>query len=407
MKKSTHWPSTVLFVFFLIAGLTLIGIAALLGMSGIASLVTRDAYSALSMLKFAAGAFLMASLLAPAVYLAYQRMNGITNGKNSSRQQIWPHWVTLLFVILWPTSIVIGQQAANAPEWGWMVLPTANLLAATLPLALLASFALRGVESGPAWRSWGIFGIGLTAMPLLAFLAEIILFALFIACILVYIGITPGAVAIVRDLAENIRAFLGNEAAIDATYSVLTNPLTLLAALLVIAVCIPIVEELLKPLGIWLFADHISSPGEGFALGILSGTAYAIFETLGASSQMGAEWTWLITARVGTGLLHILTTGLTSWGLALAWHEGRYFRLAGLFTLSVLLHATWNALSILNVFSALMENIPGATEWLLHVAKPAVYALGLQAGVMLILLGVVNRLVRKKQATVPMQESPK
>jgi hypothetical protein len=66
----------------------------------------------------------------------------------------------------------------------------------------------------------------------------------------------------------------------------------------------------------------------------------------------------VVLARVGTGAVHIFTTSLVGWGLASAWSQGRYLRLALAFALAVGLHGLWNGLTIFTVGSQI-STIPG------------------------------------------------
>jgi hypothetical protein len=331
-------------------------------------------------------------------------MNGMeTAGQGAQRP--WLRWTMSAMAILWPLSLAGGYWAAKNLEWGWPLLPIVNLLASGLPIAFFTALALNRLRVGPAWRAWSVFGLGITAGPLLLIAAEVMLFSFIFALFLLYVGLTPGMVAAIQQLSEQIQIISDEESLLRLLAPILTSPSTLLIALFALAIGVPIIEELLKPIGVWLFADHILSPEEGFALGILGGAAYALFETLGASAQFGTEWASLTAARSGTGLLHILTTGLTSWALVSAWREHRYWRLAGIFTLSVMLHAAWNTISVLSALGGLVDGLPGSPEWLSRAAQSTPYALGMHAGIMLILLGLVKRRLTADQAAGPRGET--
>jgi hypothetical protein len=127
------------------------------------------------------------------------------------------------------------------------------------------------------------------------------------------------------------------------------RPATLLAVLFVAAGIVPLIEETLKPIGLWLLAGRCLTPAEGFTGGILSGAGFALFENLGNASIGGEGWSTLVTVRISTVLLHVLTTGLTGWALASAWSEKRYLRLGLAFAISVVLHGLWNGMAVLSV----------------------------------------------------------
>ena len=403
VNSSTHWPSMLTFITCLIGAILMLSLGGLLIFSGLMTLIDKGYEVALSALMMAVNTLFMALLLVPGAYLSYKRMSGIAT--NPGIQRPWLRWTTLGMVFIWPLSLASGYWAINNLQRGWLLMPFVNLLASGLPIAFFTAIALNHVEVGPRWRVWSVFGLGMTIGPLLLIIAEVILFSLLFALLLLYVGLTPGMLTAIQQLGSQLESAIDEEGFLRLLEPILTHPSTLLGTLFALAVGVPIIEELLKPIGVWLFADYILSPSEGFALGALSGAAYALFETLGASTQFGTEWASLVVGRSGTSLLHILTTGLTSWALVSAWREHKYLRLAGIFTLSVLLHAIWNSISVLNAFGWLMDSVPGSPEWLSGAAHSAIYALGIQAGMMFALLGLVKRRLTTRPPTGPQNET--
>jgi hypothetical protein len=90
------------------------------------------------------------------------------------------------------------------------------------------------------------------------------------------------------------------------------------------------------------------------------------------SSNAGSEWVSLVVARVGTGVVHILTSGLSGWALALTWRNHRrhglaaYIRLGLVYLLAVLIHGLWNGFTVAMVFASLLQSL-GETGWSLLV----------------------------------------
>jgi hypothetical protein len=167
------------------------------------------------------------------------------------------------------------------------------------------------------------------------------------------------------------------------------------------AVIVPLIEEALKPAGVWLLAGRRLTPAAGFAAGVLSGTGYALIESLLLSSGSGEDWAFLVFARIGTGTIHILTTGLVGWALALAWGENRYLRLGAVYLLAVSIHGLWNSLTLVTAFTNLT---PAHTQLLSNssiarLSQFAPYALVGIAGVSFLALIVCNRLL-SRPATV-------
>lgn len=163
-----------------------------------------------------------------------------------------------------------------------------------------------------------------------------------------------------------------------------------------VSVLVPLIEEALKPIGVWLMADRLQTPADGFAMGILSGAGYALFENLGISVSTGTEWAQILTARIGTSLVHVLSTGLVGWALVSAWRERKFLRLGGIFALAIFLHGTWNALSILSTGNALLAPLAENPTSALSASMASYVGMGLLVIIMLILLVIANRNLRPR-----------
>jgi hypothetical protein len=184
-----------------------------------------------------------------------------------------------------------------------------------------------------------------------------------------------------------------SEAARALVFPLLMRPGVLISALIYVAVLVPAAEEIVKPLGVWLFARQLDSPAQGFALGALSGAGYALIETVGVSGQQTAEWASLLLSRIGTGLLHITTSALMGAAIVLAWRERRFLRLVGTYILAVLLHGLWNAFAILFTFSSLAEFFDQPSD--LSRFQPAILiAMAILATALFLILAASHRNVR-------------
>jgi hypothetical protein len=190
----------------------------------------------------------------------------------------------------------------------------------------------------------------------------------------------------------------------------LQNPLLILAGLAVGAALIPLLEELLKPLGVWLLAGRGLTPSEGFTFGMISGAAFAVLESLGyLASPLGSGWLSVVIGRMGTGILHVTTAGLTGWALACAWSERRYLRLALAYLLAVLLHAVWNSFGLLMGVGTLLSSATNpVAAAAVTLSKIAPFALAILAVTMLVgLLSFKRRLTEDPaQPETPLNLTP-
>jgi hypothetical protein len=149
-----------------------------------------------------------------------------------------------------------------------------------------------------------------------------------------------------------------------------------------ISVLVPLVEESLKPIGVWFLAGQKITPAMGFGYGVISGAGFGLFENLGNTSAGGDTWALLAATRITTLLLHCFTAGLVGWALASAWSQRRYLRLGVAFAIAVLIHGLWNGMAILSLASSLPDMV--------NISIPTSYQrLGSLADVGVIVLGVL------------------
>jgi hypothetical protein len=162
---------------------------------------------------------------------------------------------------------------------------------------------------------------------------------------------------------------------------------------------VPLIEEVFKPVGVWLLIGRRWRPAAGFAAGALSGAGYALFESLALSSR-GIEWATLATARMGTGVIHIFTAALTGWGLVMAWERRRFVTLGLAYLAAVLIHGLWNGLTLFSTYAALakMQTFPLEMPRLVRLGSVAPYGLVALAVVALFSLLWANRALARSLA---------
>jgi hypothetical protein len=263
---------------------------------------------------------------------------------------------------------------------------------------------IRNVPLGTHWQSWNVFGLAMTLAPLILVVLEI--FALIFILVIAFAVMLsePGIQAEMQRLAVQMAGLdPQSDAAQELLAPYLVKPGVIAGAVLYFAVIVPLLEELLKPLGVWFFARQLTGPAQGFALGALSGAAYGLIETLGVSAQT-ADWASLLFTRIGTGTLHITTSGLMGAAIFYAIRERRYLRLLGMYALSVSLHGLWNALAILSAFGTLSE-LFGVQTVLREWTTPVNVALAIFTGILGGILVWSNRKM-KMTLRMPVAQAP-
>ena len=295
-------------------------------------------------------------------------------------------WQILLIVILASFAILIGSWVGNLETVNLLVLPFLTIPAVVLPLAILLTLGTRDLPMGARWQFWSVLGLGMTLTPFLLFVLEIVTGILFFVGIIAYVSTQPELLYRLQALAQQILV-LGpqSETARDLILPWLTKPGVIFTVLLYTAIFVPAIEELFKPLGVWLLGNKLDSPAQGFALGALSGAGYALIETIGVSGQ-GGEWASLLFTRIGTGLLHITTSALMGAAIVLALRQRRYLRLFGTYVIAIALHGLWNASAMLYTFSEI-ANLRNQADRLSAIQPISVGALSiLSLGLFAILL---------------------
>ncbi|HTX78823.1 MAG TPA: PrsW family glutamic-type intramembrane protease [Longilinea sp.] len=398
LKHTTHVPS-ILQLILSGFGIAICGLAALLLFAAgfinwAATGSTRD-----SGLLFSSGwvALLIFVLVLPSIIYAIVRLARWTLPSITIKNR---YLIAAAGLILWPIILYVGNDLALADNAG-ILLPFLQLFAVGLPIWWLLETGQRGLSTGSSQRTWGMVSFSLLVSPLMALVIEAI--AMVIVAILVFVLIGAQQPELFDELGFLIAQ---NSNGLDPTIldqtsrQLLSQPGVILALLVLFSGIAPMVEELIKPLALWVIAPRRPTPAQGFVCGLICGAAFALLESLGiASSSTGDVWLLNMLQRSGTGLLHVTTCGLMGWGLASAWSEQKYLRTGLAFCGAVLLHGTWNAFGLLMGFipyvgQSVSSQLPAAA-WM---SQAAPFALGILAFTALFILFYLNRQLRREQS---------
>jgi hypothetical protein len=332
------------------------------------------------------GGFLM---LPSAVYSLLHLMGRPVTTSIILKGAVLPAAAILVLVL----ALLLGNWVSGSNRVSWLLLPPLHILAVAMPVFLLIYLAVRDIPLGTPQRAWGVFAVGAFLGPFIIFILETLAVVLVIIGFAGWISTQPALLSQFTDLA---RQFQGTRPSPDEVQRLLmpllANRVTLFLIFMFAAVIVPLIEEALKPIGVWLLVGSNMTPVAGFTAGILSGAGYALVESLALTS--GADgWASVVIARMGTAIIHIFTTGMIGWALALAWTQGRYLRLGGTYLVNVTIHGLWNGLTLLIAFAAIPETrsqlpVPNALDTVVTLAP---YGLIILAVLGFIGLIVVNR----------------
>jgi hypothetical protein len=282
-----------------------------------------------------------------------------------------------LLVLMLPLLLGIGYFASQNEFLTWIVLPPIHVLTIGVAILWLVNLGNRGLPTGSIQHLWGIFGAGMVAAPFLSVLFEfvVILGAGIIG--IAYLGRNPAFSAELNYLYERfmLNPNLPLDTILETMQPYFLQPVVIYGALAVVALLVPLIEEFFKPIGVWLLAGRNPTPPQGFTAGVLSGAGFALFENITLSASSGEEWSLIMVSRLGTSIIHILTTGLTGWAIAWAWREKRYLRLGVTYLIAVAIHALWNGLAILSLIPGVFPDPVELPEIIVRIGSISPFGL--------------------------------
>jgi RsiW-degrading membrane proteinase PrsW (M82 family) len=307
-------------------------------------------------------------------------------------------------MLAWPFAIGAGALISRTGTLDWLFLPPLQILAVGLPLWWLVEFGRRGLMDGGPQRSWGVLSAGLLVSPAVATVVELVAIGLVALVFVIWLASQPGAAQQMSLLAQRLsNAGSDPEVLLRILRPLAMTPSVLISIILVTSGLVPLIEELVKPLGLWVLVGKKLTPAQGFLFGLLSGAAFALLESLGTiASPSGQDWLPVILGRTGTGLLHTVSTGLMGWGLASTWQDGHYLRLAGTYLLAAGLHGLWNLFGVLLALPALFgtASVTGLAAVFLRLGEIAPYVLVVLAIMLFLILRGSNRRLRAESGKI-------
>ena len=324
-------------------------------------------------------------------------------GRPGPRWQLKEGWrLSSIALGFWLLDLAAASLLSLHPNGlSQLLMPLFSLLAVGIPIWWLIELGRRGLRTTPL-RTWGTVSASLMGTVPLVIFVELVGFVFLGIFILIWlVGQSPDLLTQIEQLSQSIaNGNVGPDALLSTLQPYLEQPGVVLAGLLVLAVITPLVEEFFKPLALWFIPGRRLTEAEGFTLGMVAGGIFALLETLGslsALSQRSELWLALVLTRTGTGLLHITCSGLTGWGLAAAWGNRRYLKLAGLYLLAVAIHGTWNFLAQL----ISLEGFMPASSALSFIGRAAPFLMAALAVVIFIALVRINHHLRSQQPEEP------
>lgn len=258
-------------------------------------------------------------------------------------------------ILAWPVLVLLGWWITSQEGLAVFLLGPINVLVAGLPILWIFNAAQSGLSGGSHMRKWRIFGFSITLLPILVILVELLAIVFLGGMGLAYVGIRTAAdPQIEREISYLVNQFMIYGEDLDALIlflkPLILQPSIIYWALAIFGGVLPIIEEVIKPLVLWTLAGRKITPQEGFVGGLLCGAGFALMENVFyfTTVLLAEEWLFMAIGRAGTGVLHMLASGLVGWGLAAAWGKRKWVFLALTTLGAFILHGVWNILAVLS-----------------------------------------------------------
>lgn len=395
IEKKTHTPSLLQFIFNALFLLGAWSIAVSIGLFGVLEIASnyQEGNPDPSMFSIAAAMFTIGLAFIPSIIYSWKRMRG--QAVRDRALVLSPFWG--IFLALWPLLVYVGYVIPDGSYTRLLLLPVIHSLSVIAPIFGLLWLGSNRLNSSSHQRNAGFLSTGVMLGTNLSMIAETLLLVIGFILLVIVLVAAPDLGQQLTDLSDRINAAnMDPEAILQIIQPYITSPIVIVIILGFISVVTPLIEEICKPLGLWFFAKRGLTPTDGFIGGMLSGAAFTLVETLfnGIQNQPDA-WLLVITMRVGTGALHIFSSGLMGYSMAKAWCTRNYWHLLGGYLISVSLHGLWNAFAIL--LSITQAVPPEQGSYLEVLGKVSPYGMAVLAILFISGLTFFNRRLRAEQ----------
>ena len=336
----------------------------------------------------------MTILILPGLILSIlQLFKSPTQNKLSNKNtMLLPNLLLVGWVLVMTSAYFITQNAAIS-RW---LLPILQIPAVLIPIFWLYRLSIRNQAPRTPERNWSILGLNLTLQPILIIVLEL----LFLVLILFFAGLwIIQRPELVEELSTQTTQLIATNFNPDTVNRIiepyLKNPLILFTILFFISGLVPVLEELVKSILVWRWLKKPLTPGEGFLIGLIGGSAFTLWENFNALTNTTSDsWFFVVVARYGTSIIHMSTAALLGWALMKTFNDRNYWRAGAAYFIVISIHGLWNFATMLEVLSEFQINI---AQFPVQLASVSPYVLVFLLIISLaILIGGSFSLFRKK-----------
>jgi hypothetical protein len=308
-------------------------------------------------------------------------------------------FVASLGLILWAVVVFLGEYFVRKGV-NFIFMPVILILAVALPIWWFIELGRRKLTNGNTLQTWGAVSIGTTLTPIMSMVLEVLLIFLLVIVAIIFLSFQPGFLNEFSQFSQQFKSMQDMQQTQQMLEGAIKSPVVLILVLLFVSGLVPMIEELAKPLGLFIFSGKRVTPNQGFVLGMICGACFGFIESmLLLTSSMQEGLYQLVLVRVATGLLHTTTAGLTGWGFASAVSQKKTKRMILSFLAAIGLHGLWNAFGVMVGISPFFNkdltlSFPVAAT----LTQIAPFVLGFLALGMIAILIVMNIHLRKTRA---------
>lgn len=394
-SSKLDWASVFQFFFSVGFGAFFLALAALLYFSG--GLLLGEPLS----LSSAVNTFLVASASlfcsAASFFSAYTSIQKPLLTIPRSSQSSFKHrfWIPLL---VYPMLILAGVWVIQSDSFAWLLFPPIHLLASLLPLLWLFWLGSRKLRASSLQRRSGTFVLSLIVNPSLAVFAELVMLFLLVGLAMFVSMSAASENALIESLINLSVSNPDTQQLTELSELIFSEPAFLYLGLFYLAVLTPLIEEIIKPFAVWLLAGKKLTPTDGWVLGLIGGAGFAMFENLWMQS-FNADWPWVISIRIATSAIHMLTAAFGGWAIASALQNKTYLKAFLVYLCAVFVHGAWNAGVIIVSYAQAVEATLLKDEFIHRLVDvvPLLYVLlGTIAALVLFLLVWQNKKLARK-----------
>ncbi|HMR64475.1 MAG TPA: PrsW family glutamic-type intramembrane protease [Anaerolineae bacterium] len=252
----------------------------------------------------------------------------------------------LLLACFVPT-VIVGQIVIAYDLLPALTFPPLHVIAASLPPLAILAYVARSLKSiDPGWREVVVnLSVGAFISTGLALLAEILLFVFIFAVVTLVMALTPDGLAQIEMFLRNTQDPLWLTDPANLQSAVLFPPL-LVGLVLVFMILGPMLEEVVKLIGIVLLDYRQPTRAQTFLWAVAAGAGFGLMENLFNTTLALDTWAIVMIFRIGATAMHSLATGVVALGWYSFRREGKPLKLAGAYALGAVTHILWNTLAL-------------------------------------------------------------